>query len=493
VVGILIGIGAGTWLGQGLTRLYADFFHFPFLIFLRSPDIYMIATSVTGVAAVGGAARALYSALTLPPAVAMSPAAPTRYRQLGIERLPLIRHLSQLTMMALRHMIRWPVRSGMTILGIAMSGALLVTAFFTLDSLEFLIDTMFFRTDRQHATVNFTDERPIAVMQAVGQLPGVLVAEPYRSVAVRLRHDHYHRKLAIIGKSPQGDLSRVLGLDLNPLKLPETGLVLSENVAEALGVRRGDIIDVEILEGKRGEARAIETLVSQFAREDEAQSVVTFDKRGLRRVPVTEIIQSYMGLMVFMDLNALNEMMDQGPIVSGAYIAVDDAQTQELFKAIKALPSVSSIALQKAALVKFRETIAQNINIMTTVYVVLSVIIAFGVVYNSARIQLSERARSFASLRVLGFTRAEVSHVLLTELAILILLAIPISWVIGYAFAWATIQGFESDLYRIPFIIETSTYAFSSLVVLGAAAVSALIVRRRIDRLDLISVLKTRE
>ncbi len=492
VVGILIGFVAGTWLGQGMTRLYADFFNFPFLIFKHDPDIYAIAASVTGIAAAGGAARALYAVLALPPAVAMAPPAPIRYRHLGVEHLPLFRYFTQLTMMALRHMIRWPVRTGLTVIGIAMSGALLVTAFFTLDSMEFLIDTMYFRTDRQDATIAFTHERPVAVMQAVEHLPGVLAAEPYRSVAVRLRHGHLHRKLAIIGKAADADLSRVLGLDLAAIKLPETGLVMSENVAEALGVRRGDIVEVEILEGKRGEARAPES-ERPGTTGPERSEIVAGDRRGLRYVPVTEIIQSYMGLMVFIDIDALNDMMDEGPTVSGAYIAFDHARTDELYGTIKDLPSVSSISLQNASLEKFRETIAQNINIMTTVYVVLSVIIAFGVVYNSARIQLSERARSFASLRVLGFTRAEVSHVLLTELATLIGFAIPLSWAFGYAFAWATVQGFQSDLYRIPFVIETNTYAISSLVVLAAAAVSALIVRRRIDRLDLVGVLKARE
>ena len=174
-------------------------------------------------------------------------------------------------------------------------------------------------------------------------------------------------------------------------------------------------------------------------------------------------------------------------------MSIDKNQTDELFGKIKELPAVSAIALQGEALRKFRETLATNIYIMTAVYVVLSVIIAFGVVYNSARIQLSERAREFASLRVLGFSKAEVSHVLLLELALLVAAAVPLAWIIGYGFAWATVQGFESDLYTIPFVIKANTYAYSTLVVLAAAGASAFIVRRRIDRLNMITALKTRE
>ncbi len=492
-IGIAIGAGAGTWLGHGLTVLYADFFHFPFLIFLRSPDIYAIAGGILTVTALAGGMRGVYAALTLPPAVAMAPPAPTQYALFGIERLIALGAFSQLTMMALRHMFRWPVRTGLTIIGIAMSGALLTTALFMMDSLEHLVEIMFFRADRQDATLNFTDERPMTILQEVRRLPGVTVSEPYRSVAVRLRKGHLHRKLAILGKPPGTDLSRVLDLNLEPITMPETGLVLSERVAYLLQARRGDVIEVEILEGKKGQARTLETQVSKVRTDGETGTVITDSRRGLRRLPVTEIFQSYMGLLVYMDLDALNEMMDESPVVSGVYFSFDQNETAALFNAIKKLPAVAAIALQGAALEKFRETIGQNIQIMTTVYVGLSLIIAFGVIYNSARIQLSERAREFASLRVLGFTKGEVSHVLLLELAIMVLTAIPLSWGFGYSFGWATIQGFESDLYRVPFMINSDTYAIASFVVLGAAAASAAIVRRRIDRLNMIRALKTRE
>ncbi len=478
-VGIVIGVVAGTWLGQGLTRLYADFFHFPFLIFKRGMDIYAIAAGISLATALLGGLRSIYTALTLPPAVAMSPPLPTHYAHLGIEKLQLIRHLSQLTIMAIRHIIRWPVRSALTVLGIAMSGALLITALFSLDSIEFMIDTIYFQADRQDATVNFTHEQPRKVLQEVEHLPGVLRVEPYRSVAVRLRHGHYNRKLAIVGRPPGADLSRILDRDNRPVELPQSGLLLSERVAKLLHVSRGDMVDVEILDDSRGQGSL------------DATSIGT--RRSTRRLPVAGIIQSYLGLAVYMDLLALNEMLDEAPVVSGVHIAIDKSRTGELFKAIKGLPAVSAIALQDASLAKFRETLATNLTIMTTVYVVLSVIIAFGVVYNSARIQLSERVREFASLRVLGFTKGEVSHVLLLELAILVAAAIPLAFVIGYGFAWATVQGFESDLYSLPFIIKSNTYAISALVVLAAATVSALIVRRRIDQLDMIKALKTRE
>jgi putative ABC transport system permease protein len=210
-------------------------------------------------------------------------------------------------------------------------------------------------------------------------------------------------------------------------------------------------------------------------------------------VPVTAIIQSYLGLMVFMDIDALDRLAGIGPRVTGVHLAIDDYRLDALYRSVKETPSVSGVVLQTVSRQRFQETIEENLTIMISLYVTLSVIIAFGVVYNSARIQLSERARELATLRVLGFTRAEVSQVLLTELGVIVAFAQPVGWLIGYGFAVALIAGFESDLFRIPLVVSSQTFAQSSLVVLGAALVSALLVRRRIDRFDLVQVLKTRE
>ena len=257
----------------------------------------------------------------------------------------------------------------------------------------------------------------------------------------------------------------MLDIDFDPVRLPETGIVLSDMLARILDARVGDLVEADILQGER---RTVE-------------------------VPVTAIVQGYMGLTSYMNLDALNRLAREGALVSGVHLSYDAAEEDALFKEIEDIPAANFIALQKVSLQKFRETLADNILIMITVYVVLAGVIAFGVVYNAARISLSERARELASLRVLGFTRAEVSAILLGELGLLTLLAQPLGWLIGYLFAKAMAVSFETELYRMPFLVEASTFAESSLVVLAAAAISALVVRRRIDRLDLIEVLKTRE
>jgi putative ABC transport system permease protein len=250
-----------------------------------------------------------------------------------------------------------------------------------------------------------------------------------------------------------------------PVTLPGEGIVISDALARVLKLRRGDRVEVAVLEGRRQ----------------------TLD------VPVSAIITGFIGLTAYMDLAALNRLLGEDSVISGAYLMLDHAQTDTLFAALKQMPAASFIALQYAAVAKFRETLAQNVTIMITVYASLAAIIAFGVVYNFARVSLSEQGREMASLRVLGFTRGEVSALLLGELAAVVIIAQPVGWGLGYLFAWAMAEGFRTDLYRVPLVVNREVYAWASLIVFAAAAISGLAVRRRIDRLDMIDVLKTRE
>ncbi|MEM6461198.1 MAG: FtsX-like permease family protein [Pseudomonadota bacterium] len=489
VIGLVIGSAAGLWLGLSLTRLYAEFFAFPFLIFRQSLDLYLLAGGVTIAAALAGAGKAIWSTVRLPPAVAMSPPAPTNYRSFFFGNLQRIGLFSQLTVMAFRHLVRWPVRSFLTTLGTAMSVALLITSLFTYDSIDFMIDAIFFQADRQDATLTFTEDLAPSALFTVSALPAVLKAEPYRHTSVKLRNGHRELRMAIVGMPEDADLSRILDLNLEPMPAPSAGLVLAERVADKLRLRAGDFVEVELMEHNN---RVVEIEIGALAQAPIGRPD-TGGPATSGAISVAGLAQSYVGLTAYMRLEALDRLLRDGKRISGARIQIDGAQLPALYDKIKSTPAVASIALQGVSRVRFRETVERNITTSTAVYVTLAVIITFGVVYNSARIQLSERARELASLRVFGFTRAEVSSVLMVELAVIVLLAQPLGWLLGYGLSWSVVEGLATDLFRIPLVITPGTFAYSSFVVIAAAIVSALIVRRRVDRLDLIRVLKTRE
>lgn len=462
--GVLAGFGAGAWLGAGLAQLYARFFSFPFLVFGTDFRVYGLAALVTVLAATGGALQSLRAVLALAPAVAMSPPAPADYGHGADAALRRLR-LRQTGRMVARHLLHWPIRTGSSVLGMAMAVAILVASLWSFGSIDHMIHVTFGLAERQDVKMVFTAPEPEGVVTDIRHMPGVMAAEAFRAIPAVLSHGTQTKRLAVEGRPADARLSRVLAPDLTPMPMPEAGLVLSEALAEALGVRRGDRVEVRFLDGKRAE-------------------VV---------LPVSGISLGYVGLGAAMEIGALGRAAGEGALVSGANLLVDPAGMPDFLDAAAAAPKTGFLNLTDLTVARFRATLAENITLMISVYVTLAAIIAVGVVYNFSRIALSEQGRELASLRVLGFTRAEVTAVVLLELAVVVLLAQPLGWLIGHGIGVAMVAAFSSDLYRVPFVMGREVYATASLIVLGAAALSALAIRGRIDRLDLIAVLKTRE
>jgi putative ABC transport system permease protein len=299
----------------------------------------------------------------------------------------------------------------------------------------------------------------------MARLPGVLATEPFREVPVRIRHGNVERRIMISGRPPDADLRRIIDVNLRPLVLPSTGLAISSWLGKILGVQPGDWVEVDLLEG--------------------AHRTV--------RLPVLALVEDYFGIRGMMDLGALTHLMRESPVVSSVNLSLDDSKKDEFYAAVKTMPTISGVALQRASLANFREAVALIVTTMASIYTGLATVIAFGVVYNNARISLSERARELASLRVLGFTRGEVLHILLLELAILTLVAQPPGWAMGYGLGWIMKTNLAGEIMRVRGVIEHSTYVAASAIVFGAAIASAFIVRERLNRLDLVTVLKTRD
>jgi putative ABC transport system permease protein len=303
------------------------------------------------------------------------------------------------------------------------------------------------------------------VVHELIQLPGILAAEPFRAVPVRIRHGNIERRITITGRPHGADLNRVIDIDLRPVVLPESGLAISDMLAQILGVTVGDFVEVDLLEGQH---RTV-------------------------NLPVAARVEDYFGIKGMMDADALARLMREAPAVNSVNLSIDANSLDRLYTAIKGMPTISGMALQRVSLANFRETVALLVTTMGSIYAGLAAIIAFGVIYNSARISLSERARELASLRVLGFTRGEVFRILVLELALVTLLAQPPGWAIGYGLAWVMRTNLAGEVMRVRLVVENLTYGLASATVIAAALVSALIVRRRINRLDLVAVLKTRD
>jgi putative ABC transport system permease protein len=464
-VGALVGIVVGAWLGSGLIGLYNEFYRFPILSYHLSSGVAIASLGISLAVAALGAQSAVRNAVRIPPAEAMRPEPPASYRRSVLERPGRHVRLTLVTRMILRNLERQPVRTAVSVIGIAFAVAVLFVGLAFIDVMDDLIDQQFVVTMRQDATVSFVEPRSPEAAFAVKHLPGVMEMEPMRTVPVRLRAGHRSRTLAITGLPADPQLNRVIDRRRGPVSLPPEGLVLSKLLAEILDIAPGQSLQVEVLEGNR----------------------------PVREVPVASLVDDTMGLQAYMQIDALRRLMREDRVITAAAVTLDPASMDRFNATVKTIPAVAGVALRDAALQNFRETMAASMNMQIFFNVLFAGVIAFGVVYNSARVSLSERARELASLRVLGFTRAEISMILLGELSILTIAALPLGALIGYLLGELIMGVFKNEVYRLSFTVTPATTAWSFLVVITAALISGLAVRRRLDRLDLVAVLKTRE
>ena len=463
--GLLAGLALGAALGKWFAGLYADVFRFPVLQYQLTPGLVLAATAVAVVVGVLATVNAIRATVTLAPAEAMRPPAPGIYHPMLIERLGIKHWFPAALRMVLRTMERRPLRTGLTILGIALSMAIVVTGAFWRDATEQILSTQFGLVMRGDVAVAQIEATPARVQHAFMKLPHVTAAEGARQVSVRLVNGHRSYLTALQGRPAEPQLQRVVDIHHQVHRIPTEGVLLTDRLAQRLGLSVGDLVRVEVMEGRR----------------------------PVIHLPVAGTVSEMMGMSAYMERRALNRVLQEGDVVSQVTVSVSAEHESELLKALKEQPRVLLAASKSVMRANIEEVTAKNVLTMSAILTVFACVIAVGVVYNSARISLSERAWELASLRVLGFSRAEVSGLLLGELAIEIALALPLGVLLGYGLSYTIVTLMVTDEFSFPLVILPHTYAFAALCVVLAGLVSALIVRRRIDTLDLVGVLKTRE
>lgn len=465
IVGSILGVLFGMWAGSALTEVYAQFYRFPLIRYTAGAGSLGIALLISGGSALVGALSAVRSAIVLPPAEAMRPEAPATFRPGILERLGLGSRLPTSFRMIMRSLERNPVKALLSTLGIALAVAILIVGRYSGDAIDVLINFQFEGAQREDATVTFTEPLSAGALYDLYALPGVQSVEPFRSVPVRLRHGHRSRQLAITGVDAGSELRRIMDMEGIPHDPPPSGMTITKQLGDLLDAQPGDTVWADVLEGTRP---SLPILVAGH-------------------------VEEFVGLNAYMQIDRLREIVGEEGTLSGAWLLIEEGKEEEFNDALKNTPAVSGTMFRKAAMESFNRTVAESQGISRIVMIFFACIIAVGVLYNSARISLSERGRELASLRVLGFTKGEVAFYLLGEQALLVLTAIPLGFAIGWLMVLSLVEGFASDLFRFPMVISPQTLAFATIVILVAATISAVLVRRRIFTLDLIEVLKTRE
>ncbi|HET9621198.1 MAG TPA: FtsX-like permease family protein [Kofleriaceae bacterium] len=464
-IGSVVGIALGVWSGTWMTNLYSEFYRFPTRIYHVSGALVALTCVIGLAAASAGALLAVYRITRMAPAEAMRPPAPLAYRRSRLERLGLRRVLGPTGMMVAREIERRPLRFAMSTLGIAMGLAIFVMGRFSWDSFDFLMSDVFVREHQEDLTVSVARALPARALHELAHVPGVRFVEGQRAVAVRFRAGARQRDAAIIGMPVEPELRHQLDDGTRPVRLPERGLVMTDKLAELLGLAVGDLVDVDILEGDY----------------------------PTRQLPLAGVIREAFGLQAYARADWLAQVLREQPRVSLLLLRVDRDRSDDVRARLRSFPAVLGVTRTQHITDLYRAQTGRSMLVMTLILTLSAAAIAIGVFYNNARIALSLRARDLASLRVLGFTRLEISRILLGELAVQVGLGIPLGLAIGTWWSRWFAAAIDPEAIRFPVHIAAHTYASAALIGLVAATVSALLVRRKLDHLDLIAVLKSSE
>lgn len=464
-LGLVLGIAIGIWMGQSMAELYKSIYSLPYLHFELGVYVISIAVIVSFGVALLGTLNAVNKAVTLTPAQGMRPEMPTIYRPMLIEKFGLEKYFSQPTRMIIRQIERRPFKAFLTTIGISFACGIMMVSGFQEGAINEMVNVQYNLTQREDFTTYFAEPTDGKALYSLKSLQGVEHVEGFREVSAKIKFAHRSHRTRLTGIRPENNLTRLLDGDLQPIQLPQKGVILSEYLAQSLRIKPGDNLIIEFLEGQR----------------------------PVIQVPVISTVKEYVGINVYLQQSYLNTLLKEGNLITGADIKIDDKYRQSVYQELKNMPRIAGVIEQKSAIEGFYDTMEDTILFFSFIITLLAASIAFGVIYNSLRIAFSERSRELASLRVLGYHPSEVAYILLGEQALLTLIAIPIGFVFGYGLSAYMAVHFSSDLYRVPVILNADVYAMAALVVVLSSLVSAVLLWRNINRLDMVAVLKAKE
>jgi putative ABC transport system permease protein len=465
LLGALLGMIGGRLVGGFVGDVYATVYHIPGLRFDAGPAVYLSALAIALLAALAGAVRAVLRATQLSPAAALAPPAPTAFGALSAVGERWAARLDGKTRMVARRILRFPRRSATTVAGIALAMGLMATTQHFPLSMNKIIDVTFELAQREDAMVAFSEASDDRILYDVGRLPGVLKVEPLRGSEVIFEAGSRHQRNTLTGVPDDVSLNRILDENLAPVIPRADGLTLSVNLADKLGVALGDQVRVTATDGHLASAE----------------------------LPVIAIVKPYLAGAAYMRLDAMSRLLREPDRVTSAYLLLDPSQRAAFSARTKELPRIVAVSFKDNARASMTQLLSQGSGFFSWLFILFSSLMAAGVAFSAARVTLAEQQRDLATLRVLGFGRREASYLLIAELGALLLVALPLGALLGVVMSRWLMSQFQTDLFTFPYVTNGAAYAKPALFVAAAVLAATLLVRRGVDRLDLVGVLKSRD
>lgn len=467
LAGAIGAFGVGQWLAYEMIQIYVSIYQFPLLEARVYPDVLTRSVAIAlGFAAVGAVSAATRAA-RIHPAESMRPESPRFAHRVWLERFDAVwRRLTFTGKMILRNISRNSFRAGVNVIGVMVSAGILIVGFFTIDALRYGLRFQFYEMQHQDVKVSFQREHGRDAFYDVTRFAHTRRAEPVLEYPFEIRNGWRKKDIIVTGLPRDAELQRLLSSEGETIDIGETGLVLEEHLSQTLGIGVGDLVTLKPLMGR-----------------------VTKE----REVVVSKVVRQFLGVAAYMNVDALSRLLDEPFVINAALLRLDTGREADLNHELRDVAGIASIVSRTDAYQAVLATLAQSMKIMNVMLVLFAGVIAFAVIYNVTSVSLAERQRELASLRVLGLTVGEVGRIMYVENFVLGAMGLLLGYPFGLAVCRLIIRAYDSDLYRLPFHVETRTYVITALLTSAFVCVANLAVRHKVIALDLVEVLKERE
>ncbi|UCC30546.1 MAG: FtsX-like permease family protein [Phycisphaerales bacterium] len=466
IVGGLAGAALGTLLAYVMIEMYAEFFQFPRFVFRAYPDLLLIGMAISVAFAVAGTARGVWEVLKLRPAEAMREKPPERGGAIFLERFPRLWHVMGFrTHIALRTVFRNRTRTLTAVIATALSTAIIFMSMATYDAFLYLVDYQFDKVAHSDVDIGLRDEKSVLALFESRALPGVDYAEPLLGLRCDLRHGRNARRMTIIGLSSRHRLITPLRADGKPVQIPGEGLVLSRKLAELLGVRLGDSLELTPVRGRRETSR----------------------------VRVASIVETFLGMDCYADVRYLSRIVGESLAVNSVQLAVSAPQVPVLYEAIKELPNAQGLSVRTDAKDIIETTLVETSLFSIGVMVLFAGMIAFGSTVNNALIEIGDRIREISTLRVLGYRPGQIAGILFRESMLTFMAGLALACPLGYGMLHLIAAAYDSELYRMPVVIRPIVVLYTFVLVALFVLLAQWIVLLQIRKLDWLQGMKVKE
>ena len=465
-IGSFIGSIIGTYMGVGMTKLYNQYFNLPLGDVKIYGEFVVPAFMLTLFFCLFAGYNSCKAIFKIMPSEAMREKSPQSGKKIIVEKIDLIwRNISYLEKIIIRNLFRYKKRALLISIGVIFSSAILLVALSMSDSMNFMIKQQYGNIQDYDIKVKLSKLISVEELNNIKNITHVKELEPVLETGVEISNGWKSKNVGFTALVKDPQMYKVEDKNGNAISIPKNGILISEKLANTLGVKVNDSVNIKFY----------------------------FPGKDKKEMVVKGIVVQYLGLSTYTSMDNLNGILGEGMIASSAVLKLDNINFEnEVKDKLRDMPNVTSVESKTDSLNALLKTMG-GMEASIGVYIILSGILLIAVLYNIATINIFERQRELATLKVLGFTNNEVKKLIFNENYIIVIFGMIIGLPFGKWLGAYLMASSSTDAYTIPYIIEIKTYIIAIILTLLFTAITNLTLMKKIKALDMIEVLKNKE